>query len=67
MKLLIFFISLQGKFSFEMIGYNCEDTNTNVSTFNAFKVEECVPLNNTKIIQKKGFYANCTRKVIRRN
>ena len=46
MKLLIFFISLQGKFSFEMIGYNCEDTNTNVSTFNAFKVEECVPLNN---------------------
>ena len=30
-------------------GYNCEDADTNIIIIDAFKVEECIPVNETKI------------------
>ena len=40
--------------SFEMIRYNCEVVSTNIIIIiDAFKVEEFLPVNETKIMQKK--------------
>ena len=53
MKLLILLMLLQGTVSLEMKGYNCEDENINISIIDALKVEEFLPVNETKIVWKK--------------
>ena len=51
-KVLLLLATIQIVSAFKFTGYNCEDKQTNISIIDAFKVEDCKPINQTQIVQK---------------
>ena len=52
MKFVLLLVTIQIVSAFKFTVYNCEDKRTNISVIDAFKVEDCKPINQTQIIQK---------------
>ena len=65
MKFALLLATIQIVSAFRFTGYNCEDKRTNISIIDAFKVEDCKPINQTQIVQKKYFNSDHSRETVR--